>query len=594
MNELQLPVCALFFSVLLCVFFFSKERVKLIENKIYGIMLLSGVIDSLLVSIERLLAVSGDMSKITPLIERTLDITNKLDFATINIMTTCVFLYTLIITYKNINIKKIIKVVSVVDIIGILITFLLNVELICKEGVISVGGTAINMTYILSGFYIFSSLIITLINAKKVTIRHLPIIGIVFILLFLMLIFNINPYIVIISITLTFINYFMFFTIENPDVKMIEELTKAKDLSEKYNNDKSVFLFNMTQQVRYPLNMIEQITDQILDEDDINVIKERALNLRSEEKKISYVINGALDISTMDARKIKIVDNKYNINNLLTEISLKAEIETSKKNLEFRKNFDLGLPESLYGDAIRLKQIINCLITNSIKYTNEGYIELNVNSVVTSDVCRLIISVKDSGIGIKKEEIDKLFEEKEEDIDIKRIETKDITLDIAKKMVNLIGGTITVQTELHKGSEFTLIIDQKINKETNIDEIVDEYKKTSVKEKVLFVSDIPEERNFYKKKLANYDVTLSTGGENCLKRIRNNEEYDLIIIKHDMEKLDGIVTIDRLNKIKGFITKTIILAENKDIKKELNLNGYKYVITKDMTDNQLEKVLNEK
>ena len=227
------------------------------------------------------------------------------------------------------------------------------------------------------------SMIMALLNIGKLTKRHIPIISAIFIFIILVLIFRSNPYIMIISITIAFVNYLMFFTIENPDIKMIEELTKAKALVEKNNNDKSIFIFNTAQQIRYPLNMIDQRADQILDEDNLDEIKNMAVDIKNAKQRISYVLNGAMDVSTIDAKKIKIVDSKYSLSNLLTEICLKFKSMATEKNLEFRKNIEESLPETLYGDSIRLKQIISALLLNAIKYTKEGFVELNVNTVIT-------------------------------------------------------------------------------------------------------------------------------------------------------------------------------------------------------------------
>lgn len=590
MFGILLPVCSVFFSLLLCIVFFFKERINLIENKLYSIMIVLSFIDSCLVSALQIIALNGVNGIEVSLVQ----LFNKIDFVSLIVFTNCLFMYVLVISDKNIkdNPKPILKICGITDLVYLLLIIFTNLRVISSNGNFSVTGVSVNLTYMLCGFYIVSSMVLTALNIKKKDKRYIPIFAIAGLIIFLLIIFKINPYLIVISITLTFVDYIMYHTIENPDLKLIEELIKVRDLSEKYNNDKSVFLFNMTQQVRYPLNMIEQITDQLMEEKNIKNVKERTSELKTQAKKISHVINGVLDVSTVDAKKIKIVENKYNINTLLNGICVKYEKQLSKKEIEFRKNFDTGLPPSLYGDSIRLKQIINALISNSLKYTEEGFVELNVNSVVSFDVCRLIISVKDSGKGIKKEEIDKLFNNKEE-IDIEKIEQEDITLDIAKKMVNLIGGTITVQTELNKGSEFTLIIDQKIDVNNRINKLLNKYDEISKKTSILFVSDKEEERVFYKKKLSGFDVVLSVGGEDCLNRIRNEEKYDAIIIKNEMEKISGEVTLQKLTQIKGFNSNSVIfLVNDKDKQRELIERGFKNVISKETNITKITNIIN--
>ena len=594
MNELQLPICAAIFLALLCIVYFSKERLNLIENRLYSVMLVTGLIDSIIIIIERLLVLNGDITTVSSGTKFILQCTNKLDFLVLIIYTTCAFLYTLLITYPNMKekIKKLINVTLVLDIIVYSIILMSNVDLITNGSIISVSGQAIVITYVFGGLYLIISMIMALLNIGKLTKRHIPIISAIFILIILVLIFRSNPYIMIISITIAFVNYLMFFTIENPDIKMIEELTKAKALVEKNNNDKSIFIFNTAQQIRYPLNMIDQRADQILDEDNLDEIKNMAVDIKNAKQRISYVLNGAMDVSTIDAKKIKIVDSKYSLSNLLTEICLKFKSMAAEKNLEFRKNIEESLPETLYGDSIRLKQIISALLLNAIKYTKEGFVELNVNTVITYDVCRLVISVKDSGIGVNAEKLNKIFSQND-DTKIEDVDSKEMTLDTAKKVVNLIGGTITVRSEKNKGSEFTLIVDQKIaSSNDKIDNIINEYKKLEDKIKILLVDDNEEERILLTKKLGGISkLTATKNGEECLKRIRNKEKYDVLLIKESMEKLDAYQTIKKAKILEFVPDKIIVLADNKEEEEKLTINGYNAIFF-DTSEQQFIKKLN--
>ena len=594
MNELQLPICAAIFLALLCIVYFSKERLNLIENRLYSVMLVTGLIDSIIIIIERLLVLNGDIATVSSGTKLILQCTNKLDFLVLIIYTTCAFLYTVLITYPNMKekIKKLINVTLVLDIIVYSIILMSNVDLITNGSIISVSGQAIVITYVFGGLYLIISMIMALLNIGKLTKRHIPIISAIFILIILVLIFRSNPYIMIISITIAFVNYLMFFTIENPDIKMIEELTKAKALVEKNNNDKSIFIFNTAQQIRYPLNMIDQRADQILDENNLDEIKDMAVDIKNAKQRISYVLNGAMDVSTIDAKKIKIVDSKYSLSNLLTELCLKFKSMATEKNVEFRKNIEEALPETLYGDSIRLKQIISALLLNAIKYTKEGFVELNVNTVITYDVCRLVISVKDSGIGVNAEKLNKIFSQND-DTKIEDVDSKEMTLDTAKKVVNLIGGTITVRSEKNKGSEFTLIVDQKIaSSNDKIDNIINEYKKLEDKIKILLVDDNEEERILFTKKLGGISkLTIAKNGEECLKRIRNKEKYDVLLIKESMEKLDAYQTIKKAKILEFVPDKIIVLADNKEEEEKLTINGYNAIFF-DTSEQQFIKKLN--
>ena len=438
--------------------------------------------------------------------------------------------------------------------------------------------------------FLIATLVVTLKNIKKIDRRYYVIFIMLFISGFLYTISLLFPGILIYDLLLVILCYIMYFTIENPDIKLLDELSKSKELAEKYNNDKSIFLFNMTQQIRRPLNIIEQNTEKLLESEYVDDIEDEIFELKNAQKRISHIINGVLDVSTIDAKKIKIVENQYNVRNLLKEISIRAERAAADKNLEFRKNFDEGLPELLYGDSIRIKQIINAIITNSVKYTEKGFIELNVNSIVTFDVCRLIISIKDSGIGIKTEEINKLFEKKDDkELDLSKIDDKEITLDIAKKMINLVGGTITVQSEKNKGSEFTIVIDERfVNDNTKIAKLVEDYKTLNEKNKILFVSDDKTQSAFYKKRLeSSYSFEIANSGQECLNRIRKKEEFDVIIISKNMEKLDGLTVMEKLKGIDEFDIPVILLVDKDDDKKGFAKYKFSAVITTNSTEQQL-------
>ena len=229
-----------------------------------------------------------------------------------------------------------------------------------------------------------------------------------------------------------------------------------------------------------------------------------------------------------------------------------------------------------------------------MQYTKEGFVELNVNSIVSFDVCRLVVSVKDSGIGVNAEDINKLFQSKTDENDISdKVDESNVTLDVAKKMVNLIGGTITVRSEKNKGSEFTLIVDQKIaSSNDKIDNIINEYKKTEDKIKILLVDDNEEERTLLTKKLGGISkLTIAKNGEEGLKRIRNKEKYDVLLIKESMEKLDAYQIIKKAKILEFVPDKIIVLADNKEEEEKLTINGYNAIFF-DTSEQQFIKKLN--
>ena len=590
--------CSFFYSVLLTIMFFSKKRIQTLENKIYSYLIISNLIGVVL-----------GVSCYTSILHRdAFPILN--DFISkallIYYLTWISFFtaYTFVISYskkesdkesKEKYFKKIFNILTVIYVVIAILVFILPLNYFSKGTIAYSFGPSANLLYILIPVYICICLIEMFKNFKEIkNKKYLPLFAFIIIGTVVMIIQKLNPGLLLMTSMETFVTFLMYFTIENPDIKMIEELTKTKSLVEKNNNDKSIFIFNTTQQIRHPLNMIEQRTEQLLEDELNDDKKEKVIDIRNAQQRIAYILRGVMDVSTIDAKNIKIVKNQYKVANLLTEITLRSKQEATEKGLEFRTNFDEAIPEMLYGDSIRLKQIINALISNAIKYTKEGFVELNVNSIVSFDVCRLVVSVKDSGIGVNAEEINKLFQSKTDENDISdKVDESNVTLDVAKKMVNLIGGTITVRSEKNKGSEFTLIVDQKIaSSNDKIDNIINEYKKTEDKIKILLVDDNEEERTLLAKKLGGISkLTIAKNGEESLKRIRNKEKYDVLLIKESMEKLDAYQTIKKAKTLEFVPDKIIVLADNKEEEEKLTINGYNAIFF-DTPEQQFIKKLN--
>lgn len=590
--------CSFFYSVLLTIMFFSKKRIQTLENKIYSYLIISNLVGVVL-----------GVSCYTSILHRdAFPILN--DFISkallIYYLTWISFFtaYTFVISYskkesdkesKEKYFKNIFNILTVIYIVIAILVFILPLNYFSKSTIAYSFGPSANLLYILIPVYICICLIEMFKNFKEIkNKKYLPLFAFIIIGTVVMIIQKLNPGLLLMTSMETFVTFLMYFTIENPDIKMIEELTKTKSLVEKNNNDKSIFIFNTTQQIRHPLNMIEQRTEQLLEDELNDDEKEKVIDIRNAQQRIAYILRGVMDVSTIDAKNIKIVKNQYKVANLLTEVTLRSKQEATEKGLEFRTNFDEAIPEMLYGDSIRLKQIINALISNAIKYTKEGFVELNVNSIVSFDVCRLVVSVKDSGIGVNAEDINKLFQSKTDENDISdKVDESNVTLDVAKKMVNLIGGTITVRSEKNKGSEFTLIVDQKIaSSNDKIDNIINEYKKTEDKIKILLVDDNEEERTLLTKKLGGISkLTIAKNGEEGLKRIRNKEKYDVLLIKESMEKLDAYQTIKKAKILEFVPDKIIVLADNKEEEEKLTINGYNAIFF-DTPEQQFIKKLN--
>ena len=323
----------------------------------------------------------------------------------------------------------------------------------------------------------------------------------------------------------------------------------------------------MSHEIRTPLNAIVGFSQGLKEEKLPSKAIEEVNDIICASNTLLEIVNGILDISKIEANKIEIVNKEYDFKVMFKELVALSKARLGDKPLEFRYSCDAAIPDTLFGDETRVKQIIINILTNAIKYTKEGYFDFQVHSVIKDDVCRLIISVEDSGIGIKEENIKKLFT-KFERFDEKNttIEGTGLGLAITKMLVELMHGKIIVQSKYGEGSKFTIILDQKIvlgkkleQKVVQSDVISDYHDK-----KILIVDDNLLNLKVAKRLLEKYhlNITMATSGFECIDLIASNNKYDLILLDDMMPKLSGVDTLHRLKENELFNMPVVCLTAN--------------------------------
>ena len=555
---------AIVYSMLLMTVYFRKKVFKSKENKVYSILVVVSFFELI---VELILDFVGPMYKEIPNVSY---FVARLFSFGVELWITILLCYVLFVCLSIKKKERYIPVVRNIAIVLMIIFTTLNFILPLNfkyDGYIAYTyGPSVNIIYLSAFLYSFIGIIALIRNIKNIKDkRFFPI------LIFLIVggiasyIQYMNPGLLLATPIHAFITFLMYFTIENPDVKMIEEYHKAKEISDNANEDKTMFLYNMTNDIRLITKDINYNTDAAINEMsnkklDKDLVNDYLRAIKENTARFTTMTNEILDVDSIDSASIKVYDDKYNIKLLLKKIVTLYSDECSKKGLTFRSDIASDLPEYLYGDNLGLKNVLTSILDNSIKYTKEGYIELNVNTIIKNNIARLIITIEDSGVGISPDEMDSIFYKRKEEIDGDNIKNNLYT---AKKLITLMGGTIIPVSDYGKGTIMKIVLEQKIVESG--DKIV-KYESFYDKKRILLIDDNISTEKIVRKLIKNTNILLDyvDVGKKALDKIRNKEKYDLILLDEEMEPLDGKTVMKKFNDIKNFNTKVILLTKDNE------------------------------
>ena len=566
---------AIVYSMLLMTVYFRKKVFKSKENKVYSILVVVSFFELI---VELILDFVGPMYKEIPNVSY---FVARLFSFGVELWITILLCYVLFVCLSIKKKERYIPVVRNIAIVLMIIFTTLNFILPLNfkyDGYIAYTyGPSVNIIYLSAFLYSFVGIIALIRNIKNIKDkRFFPI------LIFLIVggsasyIQYMNPGLLLATPIHAFITFLMYFTIENPDVKMIEEYHKAKEISDNANEDKTMFLYNMTNDIRLITKDINYNTDAAINEMsnkkvDKDLVNDYLRAIKENTARFTTMTNEILDVDSIDSASIKVYDDKYNIKLLLKKIVTLYSDECSKKGLTFRSDIASDLPEYLYGDNLGLKNVLISILDNSIKYTKEGYIELNVNTIIKNNIARLIITVEDSGIGISPDEMDSIFYKRKEEIDGSNMKSNLFT---ARKLITLMGGTIIPSSNYGNGTTMKIVLDQKIVEEAN--EKYNKYESFYDEKKILLVDDNISTEKIISKLLRDTNIKLDyvSLGKEALDKIRGKEKYDLILLDEVMDPLDGVTVMKKFKDIRNFKTNVILLTRNNEY--EYNEEYLKY------------------
>ena len=572
-SAISLQVASFIYTFVLAIVYFSKRKYNFLESKVYKTLL---IITMIVLALD----IANTYMMIKNLyVDSFLPVISELRFIG---LFTWLIMFISYILFSRSN-KKYNSLSNFMEdhrgsYIWFIIAFIVFVclivfQIILRKNHVDYYENDVNMIYMVGIISILVLMFVLIIRHKNVPgYKNWSILASNFILVVALIAQLLNKDLSIIGTGISLITLLQYFTMENPDLKYVDELNALKVKAEAANQAKTDFLASMSHEIRTPMNVIIGLSESLMNESLSPKQKEDIKSINDAGNILLEIVNNILDITKVESGKMEINNAPYSLADMIAKLTHVTKISLMEKPITFETSVIGNIPNTLMGDENKVYQILMNILSNAVKYTKEGSIKFVVESTIIANKANLTFKVSDTGVGIKRSDNDRLFEEFQRlDQENSDIQGSGLGLVIAKKLLDLMGGKISFQSEYQRGTTFTVTLQQEIVDKSRINFDTYEAKKTTVeryfdgsKYKILLVDDNLLNLKVAEKLLKKYgfNVTSVNSGLECLNITKNNT-YDLVLMDHMMPEMDGIHTLYNLKKrASGFETPVIVLTAN--------------------------------
>lgn len=596
MNIIWLQITSLVYMTILLILYFSKKRIKSDENDIFKKIMIANEVGLLI-----------ELSCFVTVVH--IDKVPTLNWIVTHALLLYYIIYILLFTQSLFYLSR--KTTPTNDfkrkvslfcvayfLVNAILVIMLPMYYHTENNIYYSYGPATDLLFVSYGLLIGIWIVCIIKNFKNLKVKKmLPIIALIILGTIVGIVQKIRPDLLLMTGADSIVTFIMYFTIENPDVKMLNELYKNRELMEQGYEDKYNFLFEMTQDAKKPLLDLNRVSNELRQEDDPKKVKEGLMAINNLTRQLDFAINDVLNVSSFDIQKLKIVNTKYDVLKVCDGLNttMKGEI---KKGVTFNMDLPKSVP-TLYGDYMKLRQILYSLLNNASKNTDNGSINLRLNVIEKYDFCRLIFNISDTGKGMSIEKINDILSATGEldKNELELLEKKEFNFKVCQKVVKIMGGNIMIKSTVGMGTEITLTMDQRVyhEKETSV---LNQYENAiNTSKKVLIVAQDKDLANYIKRKLNNNDISYSSlafGGD-AVDRIKAGKSYDYMLVEDDMKEMSGLATLQELKKIKDFeIPVIVMLNESKDsIKDHYIKDGFDDYLLTDNIEEEIKRIIDK-